>query len=479
LNGRGLDMNKNIMFAISLVLVLMISACTPYEYEPTGEVVMDVGEESTDVADIQDVEEIVEEAEIVEGEVEEVEVVLEEEPTEDVEEEMTEEELDAEIQKILDEIEAELAEDELEEEPTEEVGEEVVVEEEPVVEETQELEEVIGEVDILVYEGDLIDLKPYVMDPDGDEVSLGYTAPFDELGMWQTQDGDAGFYSTIVTATDNKGSFVTKQIVLNVLIVNNPPVINIAKNLEFDEGDLVKLNSDIYDEDGDEVVVIYSGWMDSRTYQTDYDDAGTYTVTIKADDGKIIVMEDVTIVINDVNRMPTLTILSGEMITVTEEDIVEIMVESNDPDGNEVTYTFSKPLDENGMWETARGDAGEYEVTVTATDGDNFVIQTIDLVVDKKNTAPVIDSVKVTPEFVELRAPGDEVTIKVLVEASDVDGDALTVSYSGYMSADEGIVRYGDKGGDKTVTVTVSDGTESVSQDVVFNMNNWPCFDCQ
>ena len=392
---------------------------------------------------------------------------------------MTEEELDAEIQKILDEIEAELAEEEAEDvEPVIEEDVEDVVEEE-TVEETQELESVEGEVDILVYEGDLIDLKPYVMDPDGDEVSLGYTAPFDEEGMWQTVEGDAGFYSTIVTATDNKGSFVTKQIVLNVLIMNNPPVINIGKNLEFDEGDLVKLNPDIYDEDGDEVVVIYSGWMDSRTYQTEYDDAGTYSVTIRADDGKIIVMEDVTIVINDVNRKPTLTILSGEKISVTEEDIVEIKVESNDPDGDDVSYTFSKPLDENGMWETARGDAGEYEVTVTATDGVNEVVQVIELEVDQKNTAPVIDSVMVTPEFVELRAPGDEVTVKVLVEASDVDGDALTVSYSGFMETDETVVSYGQKGGDKTVTVTVSDGIDTVSQDVVFNMNNWPCFDCQ
>ena len=75
-----------------------------------------------------------------------------------------------------------------------------------------------GEYDIVALEGDLIDLKLYVMDPDGDEITLGYTEPFDNEGMWQTEIGDAGFYSVVVTATDNKDSFVTTSVTLNVLV---------------------------------------------------------------------------------------------------------------------------------------------------------------------------------------------------------------------------------------------------------------------
>ena len=47
------------------------------------------------------------------------------------------------------------------------------------------------------------------------------------------------------------------------------------------------------------------------------------------------------------------------------------------------------------------------------------------------------------------------------------------------MTSDEKTVTYGEKGGVKTVTVTVSDGEESDTAELSFNMNNWPCFDCQ
>jgi hypothetical protein len=333
--------------------------------------------------------------------------------------------------------------------------------------------------DVIAYEGDLIDLKPLVMDPDGDSITLGFTLPFDEKGIWQTKEGDSGFYSVIITATDNKDSFVTKQMTIKVLIRNKPPVIEIADTLDFNEGDMIVLNPQITDPENATVFVTYSGWMNSKMYQTTYGDAGEHKETITANDGIDKVTKELTISVKDVNRVPEIIFEGEPSITVTEEDLVSVGVKANDPDGETVTLSFSKPLSESGKWQTKRGDAGKYKAKIIASDGVNEVTKEIEITVLKKNEAPVIESVTIEPVEVILKKPGDTVTVKIKVEVKDPDGDNVELTYSGYMDSDKKTINYGEKGGLKTVTVTASDGKESVSKDVSFNMNNWPCFDCQ
>ena len=313
---------KTIMLTVVLMLSIFISACTSYKYTPnetglTGNVVEEIQIEETNVT-AKETEEVEEETEI----------------------EKTEE--------------------------TEKIE----------LEDTRHPEEWMTKADIIGYEGDLIDLKPYVYDPDDDEVDLGFTAPFDKEGMWQTNEGDAGFYSVIVTATDNKDSFVTKQVKVLLLVRNNAPVFGIDNVVEFNEGERIVIDPDIKDEDGDEVVVLYSGWMSSRAYQSTYDDAGEYEVTMTADDGFVRVNKTVTVIVNDVNRKPTLE-LEESRITVTEEEVAEIRYVVEDPEEDELTINFGAPFDENGIWETVKGDKGAYVIKVTASDGINEVEQEV------------------------------------------------------------------------------------------------------
>jgi hypothetical protein len=332
--------------------------------------------------------------------------------------------------------------------------------------------------DITAYEGDLIDLKPAVIDPDGDEITLGFTAPFDEKGEWQTKEGDEGQYSVIVTATDNKDSFVTKQIRILVVSRNRAPAIEIADKFDFNEGDLIELAPKIDDEDPSIVTVTYSGWMNTNTYQTTYEDAGSYKVTIMADDGKNRVSKDLSIVVADVNRKPELNLESSE-ITITEGQTAEIKAQATDPDGLPVELTFSEPFSKSGKWETEKGSKGEYTATVTASDGVNEVSKEVKIIVEKRNTPPVIESLSISPEMVILKQPGDKVTLKVDVVASDPDGDELTYKFEGFMDSTEKTVEYGEPGGVKKVSVTVSDGQDFVNKAVTFEINNWPCFDCK
>ena len=98
---------------------------------------------------------------------------------------------------------------------------------------------------------------------------------------------------------------VSKNFILRVVRGNDAPVIeDLPETLTVEEGDTVTLEPSIFDPNGDNVTVSYSGWMTSSTYTTTYDDAGVHTVNVTADDGEEITVESVEITVEDVNRPP-------------------------------------------------------------------------------------------------------------------------------------------------------------------------------
>ena len=109
------------------------------------------------------------------------------------------------------------------------------------------------------------------------------------------------------TATDG---FVTTKETLQLTIddVNTAPVLERMPDVVIDETDVVELRVEASDPEGDEVVILYEGWMDSNTKATTYNDAGTYTVTISASDGELTTSQDVVITVRDKNRAPTFVI---------------------------------------------------------------------------------------------------------------------------------------------------------------------------
>jgi hypothetical protein len=159
-------------------------------------------------------------------------------------------------------------------------------------------------------------------------------------------------------------------------------------------------------------------------------------------------------------------------LALNEGDLVALKLKATDPDGDPLAYTFTKPLDNKGRWQTKVGDAGSYDVEVTVSDGVNTVSQTLKLVVKKLNNAPVLKKLS----DVSVKEGG---TVTLAVEASDADGDELTYKYSGWMSSPTYTTNYNDAGTHE-VTVSVSDGKESVSQTVkvtVEDVNRAPTFD--
>ncbi len=145
-----------------------------------------------------------------------------------------------------------------------------------------------------------------------------------------------------------------------------------------------------------------------------------------------------------------------QVVSVKENEKVRLSVQVNDPDNDTVNHTFSKPLNERGEWKTNYGDAGEYVVTLTATDGKLTVSQKVKLVVERVNVAPVIETVRDL-----IVNEGETVKFEPVVE--DPNKDPVTVTVSEPLSNGVFKTDY-TSSGDYKVKVVVSDGELSTEK---------------
>jgi len=322
-------------------------------------------------------------------------------------------------------------------------------------------------------EGDLVILAPEAIDPDGDMVSYEFGAPFDSNGEWQTAYGDAGEYTIAVRATDTKGASTTETVDVLIQPANRPPFLNCPEKLVVTEGETITIDCDANDREQEAMTLTYFGWMTNRTYTTTYDDAGTHEVTVVATDGSGQSTEaQVEIIVNDANRAPVFPLDFPQELQGEEGDVFAIDTSGiYDPDGNQVTVTFSAPFGPDGIWTSEVGEAGSYPVDVIASDGSASAKRTVRVDVDRINTAPVLTRI---PDITVYEGE----TIRLNVDATDRENDPLTTTVTGWMTGTSYTTTY-DDAGTYTVKVTVSDGMHADSQIVhitVIDRNRPPVF---
>jgi len=103
------------------------------------------------------------------------------------------------------------------------------------------------------------------------------------------------FSVTDGTATVSKG--------LTIILVNTIPVIQDIANVTIDENGLVSVNPVVTDEDGDDFTVSYSIPLNSAgNWQTNYNSAGAYTITVTATDGVNSAQKTFNINVNDISQ---------------------------------------------------------------------------------------------------------------------------------------------------------------------------------
>jgi hypothetical protein len=322
-----------------------------------------------------------------------------------------------------------------------------------------------------VTEGDLVSFPNLAaIDPEGQELTYAFTSPLDGNGTWLTNVGDAGTYFVNITVSDGENE-VTQQVKIIVRNSNRAPVIALLSNsISVNEGEIVILNPSVTDSDGDEVTVVYSGWMETASYKTTYNDAGDHKVTITASDGELSSTKEVTVRVNDVNRAPVLTQIQD--LAIDEGDKITLLPVAQDSDGDKLSFVFSEPFTARGVWQTAAGDAGKYRVNVTVSDGELTDSIAFFIIVQTANQAPVITG------LADLTVDeGDAVELDFTV--TDAENDSISTKISGWMNSTTYTTTY-DDAGDHEVTVTASDATSTTTKTItitVDNKNRPPVFD--
>lgn len=285
----------------------------------------------------------------------------------------------------------------IEEETEIEIGEEG----KEIIEEAEEKEIPKDAAVLIVEETELVSLAPKAEDPDADVLTFTFTSPLDEKGEWQTNYGDAGEYTVTVTASD--GSLTaSKEVLIIVNRKEEAPTLDSFTPedtaITIDETDSIDFSVKASDLNND--VLRYSwkldgvsiGNEDSAEYKTTYEDSGSHTVKVSVSDGLFDTEKIWSVTVNNLNRKPRLSEI--EDIQAKETDTVVIDVEALDEDGDELSYSIDdERFVQDGStftWETTYDDEGVHLVTVSVSDGVDTAMQEVTVTVKNVNRPPVI-----------------------------------------------------------------------------------------
>ena len=249
---------------------------------------------------------------------------------------------------------------------------------------------------IIVQETDKVSLAVSATDPDQDVLTYTYTTPIDKEGEWQTTYGDAGEYTVTITVSDGKLS-ASDDVLIVVNKKEEAPTIDSFKpeslTLEANENTGAVFSVSASDKNKDTLVYNWKldgddvSTTDSFTYKIGYDAAGSHTIKLTISDGNLETTKLWSLDVKNLNRAPILAKMSE--IKVKETDTVTLKPEATDPDGDQISYQIG----DDGIWQTDYDSAGEYNVEITASDGTDSVKETVKVIVENVNRAPVIGEI--------------------------------------------------------------------------------------
>ncbi len=341
-----------------------------------------------------------------------------------------------------------------------------------------------------VNEGELLTFKVNVTDSDVHDthtfevLRLPSGSNFDKATgvlTWTPSFTQSGEHVFAALAIDSQGvKSVPKEIKITVIDVNQKPVFKNLGDISTKEGDLVEFKVQAEDKDAaDSLTYTAVGTLSAQfnpTTQTfswtpTFDDAGIHTVTFNVSDGKDTLSQTIQIRVDNVNQAPTMGLLEDK--NIKENELVSFDVVVADADNQPLSVSVTG-LPEGAVFQNnkftwtpsfTQGDVHgkTYDLTFTVTDGAESVSQTITITVENINRAPVITS---TPSAVA--KSGNLYSYQVI--ATDADGEELTYSVSqnpvdGISITKDGLVRwYPSYSGSSTITVSVTDGTDIITQ---------------
>ena len=137
---------------------------------------------------------------------------------------------------------------------------------------------------------------------------------------------------------------------------------------------------------------------------------------------------------------------------------------ATDADKDNLVYTYSPPLDSHGRWKTKRGDAGSYLAEITVSDGKTTAVQKVQIIVGPLNHPPVIAPIKAI-------TVNEGQTIIIEPKISDLDGDDVQISFSGWKTSFPYKTTFDDQG-THIVTITANDGSSNTTYNIPITVRN-------
>ena len=344
--------------------------------------------------------------------------------------------------------------------------------------------------------GNRLSFTLYLDDNEGDSVNVTCTQkpgaaafePSSKTFAWVPGIDEDGNYTAGFTASDGRGGETNITISIVVVPGNRAPQMSSVSDKQVDENGTLSFTVSATDPDGDDLTyskvsgpggVTVNSSTGQVIWNTDYDDAGDYSITVSVSDGALTDSTVISVTVNNSNRAPVISEVANQVVTAG--DTMSVVVSATDPDGDGLTY--SKVSGPGGVtvnsntgqvsWVTGNDDVGSYSITVSASDGELSDSKVFAVTVNGGNRAPVISEVAD-----QVVTAGD--TLSVTVSATDADGDGL--SYSKVSGPDDVAVNSNtgqvswvtgnDDVGSYSITVSASDGELSDSTVFAVTVNN-------
>ncbi len=292
-----------------------------------------------------------------------------------------------------------------------------------------------------------LDYKAYEAPAETDDVDLinEIAAIEEELGLDAEDQPNQ-------TVTEDQA--ITEEVTLDL---DEPSYSEEPQLIEINENEWVRLKANIVDPDNDKVTYSFTPPLNNNgEWKTNYGDEGEYLVTLAATDGVLTTEKVLKIIVKRVNVPP---VIEGVFdLNFKEGETINFQPKVTDPNNDPVELKISEPLS-NGVFVTDHTSAGDYQITIVASDGELQAEKSLTLKIANVNELPQISNV----EDVVVKE-GEVIKLEPVV--SDLDGDEIVVTISEPFG-DDGVWETSfTSHGSYPVTITANDGQDTVTKKV-------------
>jgi len=354
-----------------------------------------------------------------------------------------------------------------------------------------------------IEENTLFEITVTGSDEDGDNLTFSTNYSKMLIPVWSNAtaarfsftpvDADNGNHTILVTVSDTKAATNSTTFVLEVLDVNNPPILNPIGNRIAKINHTFSLKVNASDADSGDTLMFSDNtslfdihWSTGQiTFTPGDSDERNHSVNISVTDDATISRIDYEVVIFIVtkNRAPVIDTISNQ--TATEDIAFNLIINASDLDGDPLIFSDNTSLfninSSTGFisFIPNASQIGIYQIQINATDNDNATgISTFWLNISEVNDAPYFD-----PPL-ENQTATESILFYYDINATDEENDNMTFSNNNtalfVIDPSTGVISFtpaNDDVGAHSINISVSDGNSIISSVIIFtilNTNNAP-----